>query len=163
MEKLLISACLIGRAVRWNGTAKAPQNAVAIARWRDQGRLVPVCPELLGGLPTPRPPAEIEPGASAADVWEGRARILEKTGGDVTAAYLTGARAALAAARAGSCRFALLTQASPSCGVGLVHDGTFQGRRVTGDGVTAALLQAEGVTVFSDDRVAELAALPTFR
>lgn len=156
MNRILISACLVGRPVRWNGTARA-LGGDWIARWQEEGRLVPACPELLGGLPVPRPPAEIEPGGDAEAVWSGRARILERMGRDVTREFLAGASATLALAEAEGCRFALLTQASPSCGVGLVHDGHFAGTRIAGFGVAAALLRARGLLVFPEERVAELA------
>ncbi len=157
MNRILISACLVGRSVRWNGKARA-LGGHWIARWQAEGRLVPACPELLGGLPVPRPPAEIEPGGDAAAVWSGRARILEPNGHDVTREFLAGAAVTLALAEAEGCRFALLTQASPSCGAGLVHDGRFAGARIAGFGVAASLLQARGLLVFPEERVEDLAA-----
>ena len=156
MQRILISACLVGRPVRWNGKPKT-LSSDWIARWQAEGRLVPACPELLGGLPVPREPAEIEPGGDADAVWRGKARILEKSGRDVTAEFLAGAQATLKLAEAGGCRFALLTQGSPSCGAGLVHDGRFAGTRIAGVGVAAALLKARGLLVFPEEQVEELA------
>jgi len=156
MDRILISACLVGRPVRWNGKAKT-LGGDWIARWQEEGRLVPACPELLGGLPVPRAPAEIEPGGDAEAVWSGQARILEPNGRDVTGQFLDGAVATLALAEKEGCRFALLTQASPSCGVGLVHDGHFAGVRIAGFGVAASLLQARGLLVFPEERVEDLA------
>ncbi|GII66217.1 hypothetical protein Skr01_63020 [Sphaerisporangium krabiense] len=157
MERILVSACLMGRAVRFDGRAKRLDDAL-LARWRDEGRLVPFCPEMEGGLPVPRPPAEIEGGAGGAAVLAGQARVLTPAGADVTANFLAGAHAALAVARSMGVRVALLKEGSPSCGSLRVHDGTFRGRVAPGAGVTAALLEAGGVRVFGEDRLAEAAA-----
>jgi len=97
--RILVSACLLGRPVRYDGRGK-PLADERLAAWQARGRIVPLCPEGAGGLPTPRPPAEIEPGATAAEVLEGRARILTATGEDVTAPFLAGARIALDTASA---------------------------------------------------------------
>lgn len=156
MQRILISACLVGRPVRWNGKPKTLASDW-ITRWQAEGRLVPACPELLGGLPVPREPAEIEAGGDADAVWAGKARILEKSGRDVSAEFLTGAERTLSLAEAEGCRFALLTQASPSCGAGLVHDGRFSGTRIAGFGVAAALLKSQGLLVFPEEQVEELA------
>ena len=156
MERILISACLLGHAVRYDGKGK-PLSHPAIARWQSEGRLVTLCPEMAGGLPTPRPPAEIENGLSGEDVLEGRARVLEVTGGDVTAAFIAGAERALALARDNGCTYALLIDGSPSCGSGFIFDGSFAGRKHPGRGVTAALLRRAGIEVFSHHEVDVLA------
>ncbi|ASY61921.1 Purine nucleoside phosphorylase [Sinorhizobium sojae CCBAU 05684] len=154
--RILVSACLMGHAVRYDGAAK-PLNHPAIERWREEGRLVIICPEMAAGMPVPRPPAEIEPGATGAAVLAGDARVVEKTGGDVTAAFRQAAENALALARRTNCRFALMIDGSPSCGSSLVYDGSFSGTRVPGEGVTAALLRANGIEVFSDREIERLA------
>ncbi|MFC4061025.1 DUF523 domain-containing protein [Planomonospora corallina] len=154
MEKILVSACLMGRKVRYDGGAKTSGDAL-LARWRQEGRLVPFCPEVSGGLPVPRPPAEIEGGAGGAAVLEGAARVLTADGADVTGEFLAGARAALEAARAAGVRIAILKEGSPSCGSLAVYDGAFQGRLLPGRGVTTALLERHGIAVFNEDRVAE--------
>lgn len=110
------------------------------------GAAVPVCPEVLGGLGTPRRPAEIV-GGDGTDVLDGAARVLDDRGADVTAQYLTGAAAALRAARATGARRAVLADGSPSCGSSHLHDGSFAGRVRPGVGVTAALLRREGIEV----------------
>ncbi|SDM30494.1 DUF523 domain-containing protein [Nonomuraea jiangxiensis] len=156
METILVSACLMGRRVRFDGGAKTSSDAW-LAAWRAEGRLVPFCPEVEGGLAIPRPAAEIEGGAGGAAVLAGDARVLAADGSDVTAAFLAGARAALAAARSAGARLAVLKEGSPSCGVLSIHDGTFGGRRVAGQGVTTALLELNGIRVFGEDRVAEAA------
>jgi uncharacterized protein YbbK (DUF523 family) len=111
-----------------------------------------------GGLTTPRAPAEISPGGNGLAVLAGAARVLAFNGEDVTEAFLSGARAALALAQTESCGFALLIDGSPSCGSDTIYDGTFAGRRVVGAGVTAALLREAGIVVFSPTRIGDLAA-----
>ncbi len=157
MERILVSACLIGWPVRYDGAAKTLADP-RLARWAEEGRLVPFCPETAGGLATPRAPAEIAPGATAETVRSGDGRILDADGGDHTAAFLEGARVAVATARVRGCRYALLTEGSPSCGVDFVADGTFSGRREAGEGVTASALRAAGLEVFSSLDIDALAA-----
>ena len=158
MDRILISACLFGFKVRYDGQAK-PFLHPAISRWTAEGRLVPLCPELSAGLPVPRPPAEIEAGLDGHDVLAGRARVLEKTGGDVTAAFLQAAGNALQLARAEGCTFALLIDGSPSCGSVEIHDGGFRGQKHPGQGVTAALLTREGIRVFAGRDIEALVAV----
>jgi uncharacterized protein YbbK (DUF523 family) len=155
--KILISACLLGRPVRYDGKGK-PLHDPLIERWKAEDRLVGFCPEQAGGLPTPRPPAEIESGMNGEDVLAGRARVLEVTGGDVTAEFIEGGKRAVAFARAQDCRFALLIDGSPSCGSGFIYDGSFSGTRHPGFGVTAALMSQAGIEVFSDRELDRLAA-----
>ncbi|WP_242218216.1 DUF523 domain-containing protein [Shinella zoogloeoides] len=155
--KILISACLAGLPVRYDGAAK-PLAHAAVERWRAQGRLVTLCPELAGGFQVPRPPAEIENGMNGDDVLDGRARVLEISGGDVSTAYVDGARIALDVAQQNGCRHALLIDGSPSCGSGFVYDGTFSGIRHAGQGVTAALLRRSGIAVYSDREIDRLVA-----
>jgi uncharacterized protein YbbK (DUF523 family) len=156
--KILISACLLGQPVRYDGKGK-PFSHPAIERWQSEGRLVTICPEMAGGMPVPRPPAEIEKGASGLDVLEGRARVLEVTGGDVTAEFIAGAEKALAFARANGCTHALLIDGSPSCGSLAIYDGSFSGVKHAGNGVTAALLEKAGIAVFSPADIDRLDAL----
>lgn len=153
--KILISACLAGLPVRYNGSAK-PLIHDAVERWKAEGRLVTFCPELAGGFQVPRPPAEIENGLDGDDVLDGRARVLEISGGDVSAAYIGGARIALDVARENGCCHALLIDGSPSCGSGFVYDGSFSGRKHAGQGVTAAFLRRNGIAVYSDREVEQL-------
>ncbi|MGF1236277.1 DUF523 domain-containing protein [Streptomyces sp. NPDC004684] len=143
MEAMLVSACLRGVPCRFDGRHKAtPESAEAVA-----GRtVVPFCPEVAGGLPTPRRPAELV-GGDGQDVLDGTARVVDDTGRDVTAEFLAGARRALEAARRTGCTEALLMPRSPSCGRGEVYDGSFTGALTRGDGVTAALLERHGITV----------------
>ncbi len=156
--KILISACLLGHAVRYDGKGK-PLIHPAIDRWREEGRLVTICPELAGGMSVPRPPAEIENGMTGTDVLAGRARVLEITGCDVTEEFVAGAHRALEFAQANTCTHALLIDGSPSCGSGFIYDGAFSGKRHAGNGVTAALLIRAGIVVCSDRQVDDLDAL----
>jgi len=157
MLKILVSACLAGFPVRYNGTAKTARDAW-LASWREEGRLVIVCPEVAAGFPTPRPPAEIQLRGTGADVLNHRASIDDNTGADVTALFIAGARHALERAQAEDCRFALLADGSPSCGSTFIYDGEFSGTRHAAAGVTATLLQQHGIRVFAESQIAELAA-----
>ncbi len=149
MQYVLISSCLLGNPVRYDGRG-VPQAHAVLARWRGEGRVVAVCPEMAGGMPVPRPPAEIEPGSDAAAVLAGRARVVAVSGEDVTQPFVHGAQAALEAARQRGIGIAVLKEGSPSCGSGYVYDGHFAGRRQPGVGVTAELLARAGLRVFGE-------------
>lgn len=145
MEQILVSACLLGSPVRYDGRAKRRDDAT-LTRWQAEGRLIPVCPEVAGGLPVPRPPAEI--------TVIGRSTVIRTdTGADVTAAYVRGAEHALEVAQRAGVRIALLKESSPSCGRHRIYDGTFSGTAVSGMGVTTALLERHGIRVFSEDEI----------
>lgn len=146
---ILVSACLAGRACRFDGSDNRDEQVRALV---ESGRAVLVCPEEDGGLGTPRPPAEIQ-GGDGASVLAGDARVVTDRGVDVTGAYLAGAQAALEAARRSGATTAILKARSPSCGKGCVYDGTFSRTRMDGDGVTTALLQANGIKVISDEEL----------
>jgi len=130
-----------------------------MAGWQARGLVVAFCPEIAGGMATPRAPAEITPGLSGADVLAGRAHVRTDSGQDVTAAFVRGGEAALAQARASRCAYALLTDKSPSCGSHLIHGGRFDGKLHPGAGVTTAMLRAHGIKVFSPDQIDRLAGL----
>ena len=147
LPKVLVSACLLGQPVRYDGRASGHPDV--LRQWQAEGRVVPLCPEVAGGLPTPRPPAEI-PGGQGAQVFDGGGQVLTVTGEDVSAAFLAGAQQALALVRQHGIRVAVLKAGSPSCGNRLTYDGTFSGVKVPGEGVTATLLRREGVQVFSE-------------
>ena len=144
---VLVSACLAGVPVRHDGTAN-PRSVVA--ELVAQGRAVLVCPEVDGGLTTPRPAAEIS-GGDGHDVLEGRARVLTKDGTDVTEAYVAGARRALEAAREAGAEVAILKARSPSCGRGRIYDGSHTRTLTAGDGVTVALLRSNGILVVTEE------------
>jgi uncharacterized protein YbbK (DUF523 family) len=149
-ELYLVSACLLGVACRFDGkSCPVPElNDVAT-----RGLAVPICPEAAGGLPTPRLPAEIEKAAAGLDggaVLEGWTRVVRSDGVDVSPQFITGAEAALALARRLGIGRAILKADSPSCGVGRIHEGRFEGQLVPGDGVTAALLKRNGIQVTTE-------------
>ncbi|MET9919666.1 DUF523 domain-containing protein [Streptomyces sp. NPDC006435] len=143
MEPVLVSACLRGVPCRYDGRGRA---SGAVAEALAGRRPVAFCPEVAGGLSTPRRPAEIV-GGDGHDVLDGRARVVDDTGHDVTAQFVDGAERALEAARRAGCTEALLMPRSPSCGRGTLYDGTFTGTLREGDGVTVALLERHGITV----------------
>ncbi|MEA2487203.1 MAG: hypothetical protein QOF16_857 [Actinomycetota bacterium] len=149
MEPILVSACLAGRRCRFDGRANPDDE---VAKLVAEGRAVLICPEVDGGLGTPRPAAEIV-GGDGHDVLAGRARVVTAGGVDVTDQYLAGANHALTEARTHGATKALLKGRSPSCGKGDIYDGSFSRTTRTGDGVTAALLEQNGVAVTSDEDI----------
>ena len=150
LQRILVSRCLLGEAVRYDGGCQGPLDV--LQRWLAEGRVVPLCPEVAGGLPTPRPPAEI-PGGQGGLVLSGERPVLTVAGADVSAAFLRGAEAALALVREHGIRIALLKARSPSCGNLENYDGSFSGTRVAGEGVTAAALRLAGVQVFNEEQL----------
>ena len=155
MHKILVSRCLLGHRVRYDGGASGPFDQ--LAHWQAEGRVVALCPEVAGGLPTPRAAAEI-PGGQGSEVLDGRAQVLTSDGEDVSGEFLDGARQALALVQRHGIRIAVLKAHSPSCGNVLTYDGTFSGVKIQGAGVTAALLTRHGVQVFSELQLPEAAA-----
>lgn len=155
MQKILVSRCLLGHRVRYDGGASGPFDQ--LQQWIAEGRVVPLCPEVAGGLPTPRAAAEI-PGGQGVEVLDGSARVITTEGDDVSAEFLSGARQALALVQQHDIRIAVLKANSPSCGNLLTYDGTFSGVKVSGEGVTAALLSRHGVLVFNESQLAEAAS-----
>lgn len=135
---ILVSACLLGCPCRYDGKGQAHLDVLAL---RERCHLIPVCPEQMGGLPTPRPPAERRGGT-----------VVNQAGEDVTEQYLRGAEAVAALAQLLGCTYAILKERSPSCGSGEIYDGTFSHTCVSGDGVTAALLKNAGVQVLGESQ-----------
>lgn len=152
--KVMVSACLMGINCRYDGTAKTVPELVEVLHGME---LVPFCPEVLGGLETPRPPAEIQDGTGAA-VLAGSARIFDRAGVDKTAAFIKGARAVLDLAREVQPEFVILKANSPSCGTGRIYDGSFGGVLRDGDGVAGALLRSAGIRVYSERDLLERTA-----
>jgi uncharacterized protein YbbK (DUF523 family) len=151
--RVLVSACLLGEKVRYNGAAASTDDAV-LATWLEEGRVVSFCPEVAGGLGVPRPAAEILGGDGDA-VLATRALVMTRLGTDVTTNFLDGAHQAVAAAQSHGVRLAILKDGSPSCGSTSIYDGTFTGTRRQGRGVTAALLEGAGIRVFSERNLRE--------
>ena len=153
-HKVLVSRCLLGHRVRYDGGASGPY--AQLAQWQDEGRVIALCPEVAGGLPTPRAAAEI-PGGQGVEVLAGKASVITTEGEDVTEAFVSGAQQALALVERHGIRIAILKANSPSCGNRLTYDGSFSGTKVEGQGVTAALLTRAGVQVFSELELEEAA------
>ena len=152
MEKLLISACLLGQKVRYDGRVLPAQGDGLIRRWQEEGRLVPFCPEVAGGLPVPRPAAEIQ-GGDGSDVISGEVHVATVSSIKVSAHFISGAQQALETCRKQGITLAVLKERSPSCGVHLIHDGSFSGRTRAGQGVTTATLRQAGIEVFSENEL----------
>lgn len=142
MDRLLISACLLGCRCRYDGGSKGHPLAKRLA---ERYALVPVCPEQMGGLATPRPPAERR-----------GERVVTQAGADVTEQYRRGAEETVRLCRLLGCETAVLKERSPSCGSGQIYDGTFSGALSAGDGVAAELLAAHGIAVYGESRIEEL-------
>ena len=141
---ILVSRCLLGEPCRYDGKSKPVEALLYLAV--NGGVLVPVCPEVDGGLPTPRPPAEIQPDG----------RVVNREGQDVTAEYRKGAQHALETARKYGCTVAVLKEKSPSCGNCRVYDGSFTGTLIDGQGVTAELLARHGIRVLGESQLDQL-------
>ena len=146
MKRVLISACLLGEKCRHNGRDSKSDE---VMERLGEDELVPVCPEQLGGLSTPRPPAEIV-GGDGAEVLDGCASVITVEGEDKTSEFLGGAHQTLEIAKSHNATHAVLKSKSPSCGLGRIYDGTFTGELGDGDGVTAALLRRHGIQVMTE-------------
>lgn len=144
MERLLISACFLGKNCKYSGGNNALPSEI-LARLREKYQLVPVCPETAGGLPIPREPSE--------RLHDG---VIGKNGRDVTAEFDKGAETALALAWRFGCKAALMKERSPSCGSGMIYDGTFTGKVIPGDGVAAEKLRAAGLTLYGESEIEKL-------
>lgn len=142
MCNILVSACLLGVNCRYNGITQPNREVMELLKRKDI-HLIPACPEQLGGLSTPRTPAEITDDG----------RVKTKDGRDVTEEYRSGAREALRLAELYDCQVAILKERSPSCGHGKVYDGTFTGKLIKGNGVTASLLQKHDIEIYGESEV----------
>lgn len=142
-ENILVSACLLGICCRYDGKGN-PNESVLALLGRDDVTLIPVCPEQLGGMSTPRTPSE-----RLDD------RVINRAGEDVTDYFSKGADAALQIAQQCRCRYAILKERSPSCGCGRIYDGTFSGTLTDGNGVTAELLLQAGIQVFGESQISQ--------
>ena len=155
MHKILVSRCLFGQAVRYDAGSHGPFDL--LQQWQVQGRVIALCPEVAGGLPVPRAPAEIA-GGQGELVLDGLLPVLTDAGEEVTAAFLAGAAEAVRLVQQHAIRVAVLKARSPSCGNLHNYDGSFSGRKVPGIGVTAAALQRQGVQVFNEEQLADAQA-----
>lgn len=141
-DRILVSACLLGCACRYDGTEKQHPAALRLA---EQYEVIPVCPEQMGGLATPRPPAERSGNT-----------VVTAAGADVTAQYRHGAEEILRLAKLFDCRMAVMKERSPSCGHGEIYDGSFSRTLISGDGMTAELLRQEGIRVLGESEIEEV-------
>ena len=141
MEPILVSACLLGADCKYSGGNNLCPGLEAL---KAHYQLIPVCPEQLGGLPTPRPPAECQ-----------GEKVINKEGLDVTEQFRKGAEEALKLGQYFGCKQAILKSRSPSCGQGMIYDGTFTGALVPGDGITAKLLRQSGFSLYSEENILE--------
>jgi uncharacterized protein YbbK (DUF523 family) len=153
--KVLVSACLVGLNTQWDGGSSKVDGLFQLVK---SGQAVYLCPEQLGGLSTPREPAEIEPGKTASDVLAGGARVITITGRDVTAQYVAGAQRVLAFCQEIGIETAVLFATSPACGARQTYDGTHTGTLRPGRGVAAELLAQNGVEVYN--QLDDLGSLP---
>jgi len=143
----LVSACLLGVKCRYDGGSMQSDDLAELAAG---GKVIPVCPEQLGGLPTPRNPCEISMG-TGADVLDGRCRVITNTRMDVTDHFLKGAMETLKLANTCGAKKAILKARSPSCGSGRIYDGSFSGSTIGGNGVTAELLFRNGIEIYTEE------------
>lgn len=132
---ILVSACLIGLSCRYDGRSETAINTLCT----DTYTLIPVCPEQLGGLPTPRAPAEISGN-----------EVINRSGDKVTSAFYKGAEETLKTALLYGCKYAILKERSPSCGSGKIYDGSFSGKLIDGYGITAKILEENGIKVIGE-------------
>lgn len=144
---ILVSACLAGLKVRYNGTDCLDER---IGRLIAEKRAMTICPEVMGGLSTPRDPAEII-GGNGDNVLDGKARVISISGEDVTEAFIKGAYSALKKAQEVGATTVVLKENSPSCGSSMIYNGTFSGEKMAGVGVTTALLRRNGIAVISEN------------
>jgi uncharacterized protein YbbK (DUF523 family) len=151
MKKVLVSACLLGKRVRYDGRALTVTEHI-LKDWIRSGRVVSVCPEVDAGMPIPRPAAEIFGGDGYA-VLSGQGRVITSTGADVTDYFRSGAERALALCKEHHIKIAVLSEASPSCGSSTIYDGSFSRTKNTGAGVTTALLRKNEIRVFSQHEI----------
>lgn len=143
---IAVSACLLGHACRYDGKSKPCQDAIDLGK---DYELIPICPEVEGGLPIPHPPCEIVRGKDGS-------RVVDSEGSDVTEAFYTGASICLRKVKDSGCFCAVMKAKSPSCGSGLVYDGTFSSQLASGWGVAAAMLRDNGIKVLDETHIGEI-------
>lgn len=148
MKKILVSACFLGDKVRYDGKQKTLNHPI-IQKWQTEGRLISICPEVAGGLSVPRAAAEIS-------TLNGKVLTSQKI--DVSTSFQHGANMALKMCNKHNIRYALLKEFSPSCGSNTVYDGTFSGKKISGEGKTTELLRQHGIEVYSELTIESLIA-----
>jgi uncharacterized protein YbbK (DUF523 family) len=153
MKKILISACLLGENVRYNAEVFPLENEI-LKNWIFENKLIPFCPEVAGGLPVPRLPAEIV-NSTSKGVLNGEGKVINSAGNDVSDNFIKGARLALEIAKKNNIKIAILKESSPSCGSNTIYDGTFSKSKKMGKGITTTLLEENGIKVFNENQVSE--------
>ncbi|MCE5300487.1 MAG: DUF523 domain-containing protein [Spirochaetia bacterium] len=149
---ILVSACLAGVKCRYDGEHRLVEN---IRQLTTTGRAMPLCPEVLGGRPIPREPVEIT-GGTGVDVLDGRAKVVDKNGGDHTQEILDGVTEFIKAVKRMNVTAVIMKTKSPACGAGRVYDGTFTGLLIDGDGVLTAALKREGIKIYTEENREEI-------
>ena len=144
MHKILVSSCLLGEKVRYDG-GDSNQNNLLLRKWQEEGRVMTICPEVASGLSVPRLPAEIL-----------NSKVINSAGIDVTLEFHNGAHLALELCKKHKIKFALLKSKSPSCGNRQIYDGSFSRNLIEGQGITAALLNANNIQVFNETEIQKL-------
>jgi len=145
---ILLSSCLLDLHTQWDEDCKRYEELIDLVK---EGKAVFFCPEQGGGLPTPRIPSEIEKGKTSVDVLNNKGKVVNKNGNDVTKEYLKGAYMALQICKQFNLTVAILKEKSPSCGSSKTYDGSFEGNKKEGTGLTAELLRQNGIKVYSED------------
>ncbi len=153
-KPIVISKCLLGEKVRYNGTDLQVEKCL-LKTLAERYQIIPFCPEVAGGLPIPRDPAEIQNG-EGYDVLCGNAKIVTTGGVDVTSYFVTGAQMLLKLCKENKAKIAILTELSPSCGSKIIYSGCFTGTKKAGSGVAAALLKANGIRVINQHEISEI-------
>ncbi|URZ07222.1 2-thiouracil desulfurase family protein [Clostridium felsineum] len=145
-ESIIVSACLLGVNCKYSGENNFSDKVKEICKGK---KVIPVCPEQLGGMSTPRNPAEIING-TGKEVLEKNAKVIDNKGRDVTAYFIKGAEETFKIAKLFNCKKAILKAKSPSCGVGEIYNGTFSKTLVKGNGVTAEILKKNGIEIITE-------------
>lgn len=156
-NKVLVSACLLGERVRYDGSSR-PVAHPLLEQLQQQQRLVPVCPETLGGLLVPRPAAEIQPGFDGKDIFHEKGKVITRQGHNVSQYFVRGARKTQELALKEEVAVAILKANSPSCGNQKIYSGEFSKELRDGQGVTAAALEEAGIKVFNEHQLEAAAA-----
>jgi uncharacterized protein YbbK (DUF523 family) len=151
MNKILVSGCLFGWHVRYDDK-DVPNRKEQFLKWKEEGRLIPVCPEVFGGLPIPRPDSQ--------RIGE---KVITCTGEDVTMEYEVGALEAVRLAKKNNVVCCIMKENSPSCGSKFIYDGSFTGKKVEGQGRAVQLLREAGFIVFNEDEIEEVEKLLSFQ
>jgi uncharacterized protein YbbK (DUF523 family) len=161
MEKIFLSACLLGERVRYHG-GEANIVSDIIEKWKKEGRIVSLCPEVSAGFSVPRPPSEIYGEGGGSAVLNGTAKVVKKDHNDYSDLFVLGAQNTMKMILEHKIKMAILKEGSPSCGVNFIYDGTFSGKKVTGQGVTSSLLKKNGIHVFAETQIEEAQLFLTY-